>query len=164
MRRFALLFAVTLSFLSIAAPGRAALAAPPDAPSAAMQRIVDLVNQRRAEAGLRPVTVNPILSSCAQQYSDVQAAQGGINHIGPDGSNPGQRLTRCGYRWRYYGENLAGGFANPDEVMTAWMNSPSHRKVIMNPRYREIGLGFAHRDNDPGGYYDYFVMELGTRK
>lgn len=168
MRRFGLLLALCLSCLSLMTPARAALAADTRSGSAAanaqIQRIVELVNQRRKEAGLAPVRVNATLASCAQQYSEVQAAQGAINHTGPDGSNPGQRLKRCGYAWKHYGENLAGGYVDAGEVMTAWMNSPSHRKNIMNGKLKEIGIGFTHRENDPGQFYDYYVMELGTRK
>lgn len=168
MRRFGLLFAICLGCITLIAPPRAALAVDMRSSSAAanaqIQRIVELVNQRRQEAGLAPVRVNATLASCAQQYSDVQAAQSAINHTGPDGSNPGQRLKRCGYTWKHYGENLAAGYVDANEVMTAWMNSPGHRKNIMNGKLKEIGIGFAHRDNDPGQFFDYYVMELGTRK
>jgi uncharacterized protein YkwD len=102
--------------------------------------------------------------ACAQRYSEVQAAQGAINHTGPDGSNPGQRLTRCGYRWRHYGENLAAGFTTPEEVVGAWMNSASHRRVLLHSKVTEIGLGHTNRPNDPGQFYDYYVMEVGIRK
>ncbi|HEX6293308.1 MAG TPA: CAP domain-containing protein [Herpetosiphonaceae bacterium] len=151
----------------------ATLAAPAAQPSAdkaqarrtaTLQRIVELVNLRRREAGLAPLTVHATLAACAQQYSAVQARQGAINHTGPDGSNPGQRLTRCGYRWRHYGENLAAGYVSAEEVVAAWMASPGHRRNILNGKVREIGLGHTYRASDPGQYYDYYVMELGTRK
>jgi uncharacterized protein YkwD len=168
MRRFGLLLAICFGFIALIAPTRPALAATAASRDAAanaqIQQIIALVNQRRAEAGLAPVKVNATLTSCAQSYSEVQASQGAINHTGPDGSNPGQRLKRCGYAWKHSGENLAAGYVDANEVMTAWMNSPGHRKNIMNGKLKEIGIGFAHRDNDPGQYYDYYVMELGTRK
>jgi uncharacterized protein YkwD len=129
-----------------------------------MQRVVELVNQRRAENGIGPVRVDPVLMACAQQYSEIQAAMGRLSHTGPDGSTPGQRLRRCGYQWRHFGENLAAGFVDADELVAAWMASPGHRKNILNPRVREIGLGYTQRANDPNYYYDYYVMELGIRR
>jgi uncharacterized protein YkwD len=173
MRRVRLLIIVAISLFTLIAPTHFAAAQSVAQPAAAtknvqlspqMTRIVELVNQRRSEAGLAPVTVHPTLMTCAQQYSEVQASLGRIDHTGPDGSTPGQRLTRCGYRWKHYGENLAAGYVDADEVMAAWMASPSHRRNILNPKFREIGLGFAHRDDDPSQYFDYYVMELGTRK
>lgn len=144
-------------------------AAPGGQPSGArlsreMQQIIALINQRRAEAGIAPVYVNGVLMACAQQYSQVQAAQGSINHTGPDGSTPGQRLRRCGYNWRHFGENLAAGYVDPNELVAAWMASPGHRKNILNPKVREIGLGYTHRADDPGYYYDYYVMLVGVRR
>ncbi len=169
MHRLARLFIFALVLTSILLPLQPAAAATGSKPTRArlnaeMQRIVELVNLRRAEAGIGPVTVDPVLMSCAQQYSETQAAMGRLSHTGPDGSTPGQRLRRCGYNWRHFGENLAAGYVNADEVVAAWMASPGHRKNILNPRVREIGLGYTHRPNDPNYYYDYYVMELGVRR
>ena len=169
MRRYYFALALLLTVLgygSMAAPAHAAPAQQPGrAPlSQQLQRIVELVNARRREANLRPLSVHPTLVACAQQYSAVQAAQSGINHTGPDGSTPGQRLTSCGYRWKHFGENLAAGFVTADEVVTAWMNSPSHRKVLLHAKVTEIGVGTTHRDDDPNRYYDYYVLEVGIRK
>lgn len=170
MRRSHILALFLLTLFSAVAMPRFAVAAsyirPTQAPlNATMQRIVERVNEERRKAGVKTmVTVNATLMECAQQYSAVEASISTISHTGPDGSTPGQRLRRCGYNWRHYGENLAAGFSNPDEVMNAWMNSPSHRRNILNPKVREIGLGFTHREDDPSRFYDYFVMELGIRR
>jgi uncharacterized protein YkwD len=167
-RRFALVAVVAFGLLSlVATPSTFARSTPKTSAAplnAQMQRIVELVNQQRRQAGLAPVSVNPTLMSCAQQYSSVQAGMGRLSHTGPDGSTPGQRLRRCGYNWRHFGENLAAGYVNADEVVAAWMASPGHRKNILNPRVREIGLGYTNRADDPNYYYDYYVMELGIRR
>jgi Cysteine-rich secretory protein family len=42
------------------------------------------------------------------------------------------------------GENLAwgtGALATPGSIMQAWMNSPGHRENVLNPDYREVGVG-----------------------
>jgi uncharacterized protein YkwD len=172
MRRFIWLFAfcLTLSSLSMPAYTTAAPVSQPSAEqaqarrSAMMQRIVELINLRRREAGLAPLTPHQTLTDCAQKYSEVQAARGDISHTGPDGSNPGQRLSRCGYRWRSYGENLAAGQSSAEEVVAAWMASPGHRRNILSTKVREIGIGHTYRAGDPNRYYDYYVMEAGSRK
>ena len=169
MRRYAFLLAFLFALMGFVTPASSATASAKSgaskvAVSAQMQQIVELVNNQRRKAGLRPLSVHPTLMTCAQRYSEVQAAQGAINHTGPDGSNPGHRLTRCGYRWRHYGENLAAGFVTPEEVVTAWMNSASHRRVLLHSKVTEIGLGYTYRQNDPGRFYDYYVMEVGIRK
>lgn len=169
MQRIHLALALLLALVTLSSPGSMTNAAPAAAPAKAPQaaqmvEIVELVNLRRREAGLRPLAVHPTLMSCAQQYSEVQAAQGQISHTGPDGKNPGQRLTRCGYRWKHYGENLAAGYVTAEEVVAAWMASPGHRRVILHRKVTEIGIGSAHRPNDPSQFYDYYVMAVGIRK
>lgn len=169
MRRIHLALALILTLLTVSSHSSITSAAPTVAPakaplSAQTQRIVELVNLRRREAGLRPLNVHPTLVSCAQQYSEVQASQGRISHTGPDGKNAGQRLRQCGYRWKHYGENLAAGHITAEEVVAAWMASPGHRRVILHRKVTEIGIGTAHRASDPSLYYDYYAMAVGIRK
>jgi uncharacterized protein YkwD len=173
MRRFFWFIALCLILSSLGMPSQTIFAAPTPQPNheraqarqnAQLQRIVELINLRRREARLAPLTVNQTLTTCAQRYSQAQAGQSAINHTGPDGSTPGQRLTRCGYKWKHYGENLAAGYVTAEEVVAAWMASPGHRRNILHSKVREIGLGHTYRANDPGQYYDYYVMEVGARK
>ena len=133
-------------------------------PSATAQRIVLLINQKRSQVGLKPLAVNPILTNEAQRFSAVQAAMGKVSHRGTDGSTAGQRLTRAGYRWAFYGENLAAGQASAEEVVAAWMGSPTHRANVLSPKAREIGIGHTLRSDDPANYYDYYAMEIGRSR
>ncbi len=133
-------------------------------PSATAERIVQLVNERRAAAKLKPLTVNSVLMTEAQRFSGVQAEMGKISHRGTDGTNAGQRLSKAGYRWAYYGENLAAGQETAEEVVAAWMASPTHRANVLTPKAREIGIGHTFSANDQAGYYDYYAMEIGRAR
>jgi uncharacterized protein YkwD len=126
-----------------------------------LQRIVDLVNAARRDAGIGPVAVSGLLTTVAGSYSRVQAAQGNLSHVGPDGSRIGDRISRSGYQWSVCGENLAAGPANPDKVFELWMNSPAHRDIILQPNVREIGLGWTHRD---GAMSNYWVLVVAAPK
>lgn len=143
---------------------RAQAAAFQPRPSATVTRIVQMVNAKRAAAGLKPLTVNATLMAEAQRFSGVQADIGKVTHRGTDGSNAGQRLTRAGYRWAFYGENLAAGQETAEEVVAAWMASPTHRANLLTPKAREIGIGHTFRANDQAGYYDYYTMEIGRAR
>ncbi|CAM5234455.1 hypothetical protein SALBM217S_06840 [Streptomyces griseoloalbus] len=77
--------------------------------SGAVARVVELVNAERAEAGCSPVTANSTLNTAAQRHSEDMASTGTMSHTGSDGSDPGQRITRAGYTWSTYGENVAYG-------------------------------------------------------
>ena len=159
-------FALLLS-MTLAAPftATAVHATPAPAPiSAEAASVINLGNAQRAAAGLPLLTVHPVLMAEAQRFSAVQAQLGGLNHGGNDGTTPGQRLRAAGYKWRHYGENLAAGQQTPEEVVTDWMNSPSHRAIVLNTKVREIGIGLTLPNEDAAGYYSYWVMEVGRRR
>ncbi|MCC5473608.1 CAP domain-containing protein [Streptomyces barringtoniae] len=123
--------------------------APTATASSVTARVVQLVNAERAKVGCRPLTVNAKLAKAAQAHSADMAAHQNMSHTGSDGSSPGDRITRAGYSWSSYGENVAYGYATPDQVMTGWMNSPGHRANILDCSFKEIGVGLAQ----PGSYW-----------
>ncbi|MGJ5752466.1 uncharacterized protein YkwD [Streptomyces puniciscabiei] len=125
--------------------------------SGAVARVVQLVNAERAKVGCHPLTVNPALTKAAQAHSADMAAHQNMSHTGSDGSSPGDRITRAGYSWSAYGENVAYGYATPEQVMNGWMNSPGHRANILNCSYKEIGVGLAQ----PGSYW---TQDFGTAR
>ena len=107
-----------------------------------------LLNGERADAGLPPLKLNAKLSAAAQAYASDLVDGQYFSHTGRDGSTIRTRLGAAGYLPRNggwaIGENLAwgtGALATPASIMRAWMNSPGHRENILNPEYREIGIG-----------------------
>uniref|UniRef100_A0AAU2K094 CAP domain-containing protein n=1 Tax=Streptomyces sp. NBC_00049 TaxID=2903617 RepID=A0AAU2K094_9ACTN len=111
--------------------------------------VLALVNQERAAAGCPALTANAKLTKAAQDHSADMASHSNMSHTGSDGSDPGQRITRAGYEWRTYGENVAYGYSTPEKVMEGWMNSPGHKANILNCSFKEIGIGLAQ----PGQYW-----------
>ncbi|MBT2478833.1 CAP domain-containing protein [Streptomyces sp. ISL-94] len=120
-----------------------------EAPSGAQAEVLALVNQERAAAGCPALTVNAKLTKAAQDHSADMAAHSNMSHTGSDGSDPGQRITRAGYEWRTYGENVAYGYSTAAKVMEGWMNSPGHKRNILDCSFKEIGIGLAQ----PGQYW-----------
>ena len=106
-----------------------------------LDTVVALVNQERAEAGCKPVTVDSRLTTAAQKHSQDQADTETMTHVGSDGSTLGERITRAGYKWRKVGENVASGTTSPEYAMQMWMNSDAHRKNILNCAFKNIGVG-----------------------
>jgi len=90
-----------------------------------------LVNQARAQNGLKPMGMNTFLAQSAQGHSDYQSSINTMTHDGPGGNQPGDRITQAGFQWAAYGENVAQGQTTENEVMTDWMNSPGHRANIL---------------------------------
>ncbi|MFD3826342.1 CAP domain-containing protein [Streptomyces sp. NPDC058625] len=141
-----------------AAPSASSPAATSDAgASGAVAKVVELVNAERGKVGCSPVKVNTTLTEAAQNHSDDMAASGNMSHTGSDGSSPADRITRAGYSWSTYGENVAYGYSTPEQVMAGWMASPGHKENILNCAFEEIGVGLAQ----PG---DYWTQNFGTAR
>jgi uncharacterized protein YkwD len=150
-------------FLEIGAPrrGRDAwilLATPVSLPGSSdavliRRQILDLVNQARASerrcgskvyAAAAPLSLNAILSSAAYAHSREMATYGAFDHRGHDGSTPVTRVEQAGYGgYLIVGENIAAGAMTAAEVTQGWLDSPAHCENIMDPRFSEIGIGFA---------------------
>jgi uncharacterized protein YkwD len=114
--------------------------------SADENKVVEITNQERAQAGCGPVKVNTKLASAARLHSQDQAEHNNMSHTGSDGSSPWQRSERAGYT-NAIGENVAAGYRTPAAVMDGWMNSEGHRANILNCNAKAIGVGLAYASN-----------------
>ncbi|GAB2781547.1 hypothetical protein GCM10027073_12690 [Streptomyces chlorus] len=125
--------------------------------SGPVAKVVEIVNAERGKAGCSPLKVNATLTEAAQKHSEDMAASGSMSHTGSDGSSPADRITRAGYSWSTYGENVAYGYSTPEQVMAGWMASPGHKENILNCAFKEIGVGLAQ----PGSYW---TQNFGTAR
>jgi uncharacterized protein YkwD len=99
--------------------------------SADVTTVVGLINTVRTRAGLRPVAWNDQVTAAATAHSIDQAAMNRMTHTGSDGSDAGDRLTRAGFVWRAWGENVAAGYTSVQAVFDGWMASSAHKAQIL---------------------------------
>lgn len=112
--------------------------------AAVMPSVVTLLtNDERAKNNLSQLKVNPLLEKAAQAKAEDMAAKGYFAHQSPDGTMPWQWINKAGYVYEYAGENLAVNFSDTEQLVEAWMNSPTHKMNLLGPRYTEIGVGMA---------------------
>lgn len=111
-----------------------------------IQEVVNLTNQKRSEAGLSTLSLNQTLSGAAYTKGQDMIAKDYWAHVAPDGTQPWKFFNQFGYKYKYAGENLARDFSNANDAVNAWMNSPTHRENILNPKYKEIGIGIVEGD------------------
>ncbi|WP_250287280.1 MULTISPECIES: CAP domain-containing protein [unclassified Frankia] len=142
------------------APARPAAspAAGGDISGGMVPQVVALVNAERGRAGQRPLTADACLALAAQRHSEDMAANSYMDHVSLDGRTMTDRAAAAGYRYRMLGENVAAGQNSPAEVMTGWMNSPGHRRNILNGDFTQIGVGCARG----GDYGIYWAQVFGT--
>lgn len=124
--------------------------------------IIAITNTKRSEVGLQPLTYNENLSSAAYTKARDMIDRDYWAHVAPDGTQPWSFITRFGYKYRYAGENLARDFSSAQSIVDAWMGSPTHRDNILNPKYKEIGIGVT--EGDLAGVDSTIVVQFfGTR-
>jgi uncharacterized protein YkwD len=136
-----------------------------------------LVNRERVTRGERALTLNDKLERTAQEHSESMAQDDYFGHEGPGGSTPLSRMRAAGYiyssRVGYeIGENIAWGtlwLATPRAIVESWMQSPGHRENILDPSYRDTGIGVSphalasQAGGQAGGIYtqDFGVIITG---
>jgi uncharacterized protein YkwD len=123
------------------------------------EAVVALVNDFRVAGGQPPLYVDPALSAAASTYCGVIAPLQWREHIGPEGEGPDGRAAAAGYEGLGIVENLAWGYASPEEVATAWQTAPDERNNLLNSLVN--GIGVAHCFVAEGDYQDWWVFMAG---
>ena len=121
------------------------------------QRVLELINVERAKAGLGAVSYNGTLDSAAEGHASHMAKVGKMAHDGIGDADPGARARSAGWR-RAWGENVATGQTSPEQVVREWMNSPTHRRNILDPDYKYMGVGYVTAANGRS----YWAQEFGA--
>ncbi|OGE32077.1 hypothetical protein A2631_03085 [Candidatus Daviesbacteria bacterium RIFCSPHIGHO2_01_FULL_44_29] len=104
------------------------------------KEVISLTNAQRVAHGLSEVRENEMLDKAAEAKAKNMFAEDYWAHYSPSGKDPWGFIQRAGYKFLYAGENLARNFYTSDEVVDAWMASPSHRDNLLNAKYQEIGI------------------------
>ncbi len=142
---------------------------PMPATSAFEERVLALVNQRRAAGATcgstrfpptHPLTMNGDLVTAARDHSQDMADQNYFSHTSLDGRTMSQRIRNAGYTGASpWGENIAAGQSTPESVTDGWMRSEGHCRNIMSGSYRAIGVGYVYRADSI--YRHYWTQNFG---
>ncbi len=116
--------------------------------TAAYEReVIRLVNVERAKYGLAALTEDASLTRTARMKSQDMRDNRYFDHNSPTYGSPFDLMKSQGVRYRTAGENIAMGYATPEAVVNAWMNSSGHRANILNASYTKIGVGYVASGN-----------------
>jgi uncharacterized protein YkwD len=119
--------------------------------SRAAADVVRKTNEERREAGCADLAPDSRLTSAAQQHATDMAENDYFAHNSEDGTRFDQRIRAAGHT-RPGGENIAMGQTSAGQVVQEWMDSPPHRRNILNCAFTTIGVGVD--DN-------YWVQDFG---
>lgn len=107
------------------------------------KKIVALTNEVRAKAGVPALRENVTLDSAADKKVEDMLVQQYFAHQGPDNRAVSDWLSSVNYKYLVAGENLAMGFATPEEVVDGWTKSKTHYANMIDPDFDEIGIGLS---------------------
>jgi uncharacterized protein YkwD len=174
--RYRRLLAVATSLLALGlATAAPAGATAPTAPAsraasatAAAADVLSAINDARQVRGIRPLRVASGLTRAARAHAKAMATNGFFSHSSRDGTSPGTRIRRF-YDGSLVGETLLwrSPTVSAEQALQMWLDSASHRKVLMSRSFREVGIGIVHVDSAPGSYggmpVTIVVADFGAR-
>jgi uncharacterized protein YkwD len=146
----ATIFAATVDAADAFASACASANAKPgqSSPKLVTRTTLCLINAERRKHGLRPLRLDPRLSTAARDHSRDMVRRRYFSHTTPDGISPAERVRATGYlrasrewlvgeniSWAWHGRETAAG------VVRGWMHSPPHREEILRPSFRDVGIG-----------------------
>lgn len=118
------------------------------------------VNEARRIFDLPPLSRIHELNLVAQEHTDDMARFRYTAHIGSDGSYPLERFIWQRYAGGYAGEATAWGFEFPYQAVEFWVNSPAHRRIILNRYATDLGVGYTVDYTAPNVWY--WTAEFGN--
>jgi uncharacterized protein YkwD len=126
------------------------------------QDVAARINAQRGARGLKPLRVSRGLSAAAAYHSREMGARGFFEHESLNGSPFWKRIERfypMGSGAWAVGENIFYETPNTTAASTLaeWMGSPPHRQNILDPDWREIGVGAVHLASARGTYGGHSV-------
>jgi uncharacterized protein YkwD len=113
------------------------------------RQLFESLNRERTSQGLSALQWDNALFKAARKHALLMLNLNMLEHQLPNESNLEARLAETGARFSVIAENIAVG-PNPQTIHNGWMNSPGHRKNILNPRLTSVGIAAVR---GPGGLF-----------
>lgn len=103
------------------------------------ENIIELTNKTREKADASPLTANQLLTKAAYEKARDLIKYQTFSHTLGD-KKFSTWIKDSGYEYSFVGENLAIDFATSEGVVEAWLESPTHKKNLLNNKFTEIGV------------------------
>lgn len=123
--------------------------------AAAEQEMLADVNAERAKVGSPPLVMDETLRAVARAHSSDMWTRQYFAHTDPGGHDPFERMKAGGAVFQTAGENLALA-RTTERAMQGLMNSPGHKRNILDPDFRRVGIGVV----DGGIYGMMFTQDF----
>lgn len=118
------------------------------------QEMLRLVNEARSQNGLQSLKADMELTNVARIKSQDMIDNNYFSHNSPTYGSPFDMMKDFGVSYVKAAENIAGN-QNATSAHDALMNSPGHRKNILDPDMTHIGIGIQQ-----GGQYGNMFTQM----
>lgn len=103
------------------------------------KEMLNLINNYRNENGVSELSLSQQLSEIICSHTNWMLDTKKFSHRGKEGANPFQRCKKA--NTLCWAENIAYATSPTTELFfDLYVNSPSHKKNILNPDYTEVGI------------------------
>jgi uncharacterized protein YkwD len=108
------------------------------------RRVFELTNEERVKRDIPPLNLNYSLVFSARDHTVLMTERDTLSHRLSGEPDVCDRMRQTDYEPLFCGENIATGYSTPEEVVAAWMRSTGHRRNILNPNYRDLGVAYVY--------------------
>jgi uncharacterized protein YkwD len=124
------------------------MASPVFSQPATRQELLRLINAERSRAGAPALRLSDALSRAAQEHAEEISRRGNLNSGSADDMH--RRMIQAGYQAHEWTENLTSSGSDLDGVLRYWKTrNPSSFRSLMDPEYRDLGIGLSRLDGMP---------------
>ncbi len=132
-------------------------------PSIDATDVMNRINNERENRFIPTLVTNSKLNAAANIKADDMIKRGYFAHVDPDGKYVWPTIEAQGYTpYKTLGENLAMDFTDAASMVSAWMNSPTHRENLLNEKFEDQGLAAIYGLFAPNHYSILAASIFGT--
>ena len=102
-----------------------------------------LLNGLRLDTGVGTLSHDARLARAADGHAEDMVRRGYFSHVAPGGDTVAERVQAEGYRPEVVAEVLARRQPTFAGALGDWEKSDSHRRVLLDPRVEDFGIGLA---------------------
>ena len=120
------------------------------------QKVLKLVNDIRAKAGVEPLVLDDNMCKAASMRAIEMNYANYFEHRRANGDSCFSVLPYFGVSSSMSGENIGAGYGSPEEVVEGWKNSPGHYANMTEASFKKLGVGYS--SVGIGDYGTYWVQ------
>ena len=126
--------------------------------------VASAINSERTQRNIQALNYNTALAAAAQYKASDIIARNYFAHVDPDGNYIWPKIVAEGYTpYTILGENLAVDFSDTAGLVAAWIDSPTHRDNILNPNFKDQGMGVATGNASQGQFAIAIANTFGAQ-